>query len=407
MHQPRRTRASKDGRIRSALRTLLESEASGGLVLMGGAAVAVVVANSPAAPVYLELLKAQVLGLSVLHWINDALMALFFLLVGLEIKREMLDGQLSTWPRRALPLIAAVGGMIVPAFIYVALNWSTPDKLPGWAIASSTDIAFALGVLSLLGQRVPVSLKLFLTTLAILDDLGAIAIIALFYTADLSILMLGLSSVTLLVLAALNWRGVERLWPYLLIGVGLWFFTLKSGVHATLAGVALAFTVPLQRNPGRPEASERPLIQLERRLQPLVAFAIVPIFGFANAGVSFTGMSVSALLDPVLYGVALGLFVGKQLGVFAFAWAAIRLGVAELPARASWTQFYGVALICGIGFTMSLFIGMLAFPTSRELQDTVKIGVLVGSLASALIGSALLQAAPPQRPSGDDAIETN
>ena len=407
MHQPRRTRASKDGRIRSALRTLLESEASGGLVLMGGAAVAVVVANSPAAPVYLELLKAQVLGLSVLHWINDALMALFFLLVGLEIKREMLDGQLSTWPRRALPLIAAVGGMIVPAFIYVALNWSTPDKLPGWAIASSTDIAFALGVLSLLGQRVPVSLKLFLTTLAILDDLGAIAIIALFYTADLSILMLGLSSVTLLVLAALNWRGVERLWPYLLIGVGLWFFTLKSGVHATLAGVALAFTVPLQRNPGRPEASERPLIQLERRLQPLVAFAIVPIFGFANAGVSFTGMSVSALLDPVLYGVALGLFVGKQLGVFAFAWAAIRLGVAELPARASWTQFYGVALICGIGFTMSLFIGMLAFPTSRELQDTVKIGVLVGSLASALIGAALLQAAPPQRPSGDDAIETN
>ena len=315
MHQPRRTRASKDGRIRSALRTLLESEASGGLVLMGGAAVAVVVANSPAAPVYLELLKAQVLGLSVLHWINDALMALFFLLVGLEIKREMLDGQLSTWPRRALPLIAAVGGMIVPAFIYVALNWSTPDKLPGWAIASSTDIAFALGVLSLLGHRVPVSLKLFLTTLAILDDLGAIAIIALFYTADLSILMLGLSSVTLLVLAALNWRGVERLWPYLLIGVGLWFFTLKSGVHATLAGVALAFTVPLQRNPGRPEASERPLIQLERRLQPLVAFAIVPIFGFANAGVSFTGMSVSALLDPVLYGVALGLFVGKQLVV--------------------------------------------------------------------------------------------
>jgi NhaA family Na+:H+ antiporter len=388
-------------RIRSALRTLLESEASGGLVLMGGAAVAVVLANSPAAPVYFESLKADVLGMSVLHWINDALMAPFFLLVGLEIKREMLDGLLATWPRRALPSIAAVGGMIVPAFIYVALNWSTPDKLPGWAIPSSTDIAFALGVLSLLGPRVPVSLKLFLTTLAILDDLGAIAIIALFYTADLSILMLGLSSVTLLVLAGLNWRGVDRLWPYLLIGVVLWYFTLKSGVHATVAGVALAFTIPLQRAPGRLEASGRPLIRLERRLQPWVAFAIVPIFSFANAGVSFVGASVSALLDPVLYGIVLGLFVGKQLGVFAFAWAAIRLGLAEPPARASWMHLYGVALICGIGFTMSLFIGILAFPTSRELQDTVKIGVLAGSLASALIGAALLWAAPRQRPSRD------
>jgi Na+:H+ antiporter, NhaA family len=394
MHQPTRARAPKDGRIRSALRTLLESEASGGLVLMGGAAVALVVANSPAAPVYVESLNVYVLGLSILHWINDALMALFFLLVGLEVKREMLDGQLSTWPRRALPGVAAVGGMIVPAFIYVALNWSTPDKLPGWAIPSSTDIAFALGVLSLLGPRVPVSLKLFLTTLAILDDLGAIAIIALFYTADLSVLMLGLGSVTLLVLAGLNWRGVDRLWPYLLIGVVLWLFTLKSGIHATLAGVALAFTIPLQRTPGRPEASGRPLIRLERRLQPWVAFAIVPIFGFANAGVSFAGVSVSGLLDPVLYGIALGLFVGKQLGVFAFAWAAIRLGLAELPARASWTHLYGVALICGIGFTMSLFIGMLAFPTSRELQDTVKIGVLAGSLASALIGAALLRVSP-------------
>jgi NhaA family Na+:H+ antiporter len=403
MHQPTRTRAPKDGRIRSALRGLLESGAAGGLVLVGGAALAIVVANSPAAPAYFDSLKAHVLGLSVLHWINDALMALFFLLVGLEIKREMLDGLLSTWPRRALPAIAAIGGMILPALIYIALNWSTPDKLRGWAIPSSTDIAFALGVLSLLGPRVPVSLKLFLTTLAILDDLGAIAIIALFYSADLSVLMLGLSGVTLLVLVGLNWRGVDRLWPYLLIGVVLWVFTFKSGVHTTLAGVALAFTVPLQR----PEASGSPLIRLERRLQPWVAFAIVPIFGFANAGVTFAGVSVPALVDPVLYGIALGLFVGKQLGVFGFAWAAIRLGVAELPARASWTHLYGVALICGIGFTMSLFIGMLAFPTSRELQDIVKIGVLAGSLASALIGAALLWATPRQRSSGDDVIETN
>jgi Na+:H+ antiporter, NhaA family len=401
MHQPTRTRAPKDGRIQSALRGLLESKASGGLVLIGGAAVALVVANSPAAPVYFDALKAHVLGLSVLRCINDALMALFFLLVGLEIKREMLDGLLSTWPRRALPAIAAMGGMIAPALVYVALNWSAPDKLRGWAIPSSTDIAFALGVLSLLGPRVPVSLKLFLTTLAILDDLGAIAIIALFYTDDLSFRMLGLSGVTLLVLVGLNWRGVGRLWPYLLIGVALWFFTLKSGVHATLAGVALAFTIPLQHTPGRPEASGCPLIRLERRLQPLVAFAILPIFGFANTGVSFAGVSVSALMDPVLYGIAFGLFVGKQLGVFGFAWAAIRLGVAELPARASWMHLYGVAVICGIGFTMSLFIGMLAFPTSRELQDMVKIGVLAGSVASASIGAALLRAAPRQSSSGD------
>jgi Na+:H+ antiporter, NhaA family len=392
MHQATPTVTLKAGRIRSVLRTLLDSEASGGLVLMAVALLALVVANSPAASVYFATLKTYVLGLSVLHWINDALMALFFLLVSLEIKREMLDGQLSTWRRRALPGIAAAGGMIVPALLYLAVNWRTPETLRGWAIPSATDIAFALGVLALLGPRVPVSLKVFLTALAILDDLGAIAIIAVFYTADLSLLMLGLSAATLLVLAGLNWRGVERLWPYVLIGVALWFFVLQSGVHATLAGVALAFTIPLQRTPGRPEAATCPLIHLEHGLQPWVAFAVIPIFGFANAGVSFAGMNAAALLNPVTLGIALGLFVGKQLGVFAFAWLAIRFRLAELPRRASWIQFYGVALLCGIGFTMSLFIGLLAFAVSPELQDEVKIGVLIGSLASAVAGAALLRA---------------
>jgi len=393
MHEVILTSALKGGRIRSTLRTLLDSEASGGLVLMAVAAFALVVANSPAAAIYFTTLKTYVLGLSVLHWVNDALMALFFLLVGLEIKREMLDGQLSTWRRRALPGIAAAGGMIVPVLVYVALNWSTPETLPGWAIPSATDIAFALGMMSLLGSRVPVSLKLFLTALAVLDDLGAIAIIAVFYTANVSVLMLGLSAAALVVLASLNWSGVERLWPYLLIGIALWFFVLQSGVHATLAGVALAFTIPLQCTPGRPEAAGCPLIRLEHALQPWVAFAVIPIFGFANAGVSLGNMS---LLHPLGLGIALGLFVGKQLGVFAFAWLAIRLRLAELPAWATWTQFYGVALLCGIGFTMSLFIGLLAFPTSPEFHDEVKIGVLAGSLASALAGAALLRAARPK-----------
>ena len=378
------------GRIRTALRAFMAYEAGGGLVLMATAALALVIANSALAPAYFGLLQTYVAGLSVLHWINDALMAVFFLLVGLEIKREMLDGQLSTWSRRALPGVAAVGGMIVPALIYVGFNAGTPETLRGWAIPSATDIAFALGVLALLGPRVPVSLKVFLTALAILDDFGAVAIIAVFYTAELSLPMLGLSALTLVALMAMNAGGIQRLWPYLALGVVLWSFVLQSGVHATLAGVALAVTIPLRRTPARPEAAESPLIRLEHALQPWVAFAIVPIFGFANAGVSFAGMSPAALLSPVPLGIALGLFVGKQVGVFAFAWAAIRMRLADVPANASWAQLYGVAILCGIGFTMSLFIGLLAFPASPELQDAVKIGVLVGSVASALAGAALL-----------------
>jgi NhaA family Na+:H+ antiporter len=392
----RTTRALKI-RPRSALRAFLNGEAAGGLVLMGVAVLALVVANSPLASGYFGVLDSDILGLSILHWINDALMAVFFLLVGLEIKREMFDGQLSTWARRALPGIAAIGGMIVPGAIYIAFNAGSPATLRGWAIPAATDIAFALGVLSLLGPRVPVSLKLFLTALAILDDLGAVAIIAVFYAADLSLPMLGLAALTLAVLAGLNRFGVVRLWPYCLLGIGLWFFVLKSGVHATIAGVVLALTVPLRSTPGRPEALDSPLHQLEHGLQPWVAFCIVPVFGFANAGVSFEGFDASTLLGPVPLGIALGLFLGKQLGVFAFAWAAIRAGLADLPANATWVQLYGVALLCGIGFTMSLFIGLLAFPASPDLTDATKIGVLAGSLASALAGTLLLRFARPER----------
>lgn len=380
----------------SALRDFLHSEAAGGIVLMVVAALALVVANSPAAPLYFGVLKSYVLGLSVLHWINDALMAVFFLLVGLEIKREMLDGQLSSWARRALPGFAALGGMIAPALVYVGFNLGSPDTLRGWAIPAATDIAFALGVLSLLGSRVPASLKIFLTALAILDDLGAVIIIAIFYTAELSGLYLGLAAATLAALIALNRLGMMRLAPYLLLGAALWYFTLKSGVHATLAGVALALTIPLTPSPARPDSTTSPLHRLEHGLHPWVAFLIIPIFGFANAGVSFAGLGLSTLGQAVPLGIMLGLFLGKQIGVFGFGWLAIRTGLADLPARASWAQFYGIALLCGIGFTMSLFIGLLAFTASEALQDQTKIGVLAGSLLSGICGWLLLRLAKPE-----------
>jgi NhaA family Na+:H+ antiporter len=375
----------------SAMRDFLNSEAAGGIILMAVALAAIVIANSPAAPLYFGALNRYVFGLSILHWINDALMAVFFLLVGLEIKREFLDGQLSSWSRRALPGFAALGGMVAPALIYIAINSGSPENLRGWAIPAATDIAFALGVLSLLGPRVPVSLKVFLTALAILDDLGAVIIIAIFYTADLSGLMLGLAAATLALLFVLNRLGVSRLLPYLALGALLWYLVLKSGVHATLAGVALALTIPLAPSPGAPDRAASPLHRLEHGLHPFVAFLIVPIFGFANAGVSFAGVGASALLDPLPLGVMLGLFLGKQIGVFGFGWAAIRAGLADLPAGASWPQFYGIALLCGIGFTMSLFIGLLAFPASPALQDQTKIGVLAGSLIAGVAGWALLR----------------
>jgi NhaA family Na+:H+ antiporter len=382
----------------SLMRRFFDSEASGGLILMGVTVIALVIANSPLTDAYFGLLKTYVLGLSILHWINDALMAVFFLLVGLEIKREMLDGQLSTWPRRMLPGIAALGGMLVPALVYLAITWNEPQLHHGWAIPAATDIAFALGVLAILGPKVPKSLTIFLTALAILDDLGAIIIIALFYTSDLSLMMLGAAAFCLVALVAFNRFGIVSLLPYLAVGAVLWFFVLKSGIHATLAGVALALTIPLQAQPKKTKAEDSPLHRLEHALQPWVAYAIIPIFGLANAGVSLSGLSLDAILSPLPLGIALGLFIGKQVGVFAFSALAIRLNLADVPAGATRLQCYGVALLCGIGFTMSLFIGALAFPGRPELGDATKIGVLMGSALSALAGYMLLSIAPRERP---------
>lgn len=364
------------------------AESAGGLVLMAAALAALIVANSPLADSYFAALHAVFAGLSVSHWINDGLMAIFFMLVGLEIKREVLAGQLASWSQRALPGFAALGGMLVPALIYVAFNWGRPDTIGGWAIPAATDIAFALGVLSLLGKRVPLSLKIFLSALAILDDLGAVLIIALFYTSDLSIPMLLAALGSIAVLVALNRLGVKKLLPYLIVGALLWFFMLQSGIHATLAGVALALCIPL----GKPDEEARsPLLQLEEKLHPWVAFAVVPIFGFANAGVSLSGITADKLVDPVPLGVALGLLVGKQVGIFAMAALAIRAGLARLPDGSNWGQLYGVAALCGIGFTMSLFIGALAFPGTPELVDEVKVGVLIGSVLSAVLGVVVLR----------------
>lgn len=363
------------------------AESAGGLTLMAAAFAALVVANSPWAAVYFSTLHVKFAGLSIEHWINDGLMAVFFMLVGLEIKREMLAGQLSSWSQRALPGFAALGGMIVPALIYLLINWGNKETVGGWAIPAATDIAFALGVLSLLGKRVPISLKIFLSALAILDDLGAVLIIALFYTSDLSVGMLIASLCVTFMLIALNRCGVRKLLPYLILGALLWFLMLQSGIHATLAGVIIALCIPMgDRNDER----RSPLLYLEEKMHPWVAFAVVPIFGFANAGVSLAGITPANLIDPVPLGVALGLLLGKQLGVFGLAALAIRYGVAKLPEGCNWQQLYGVALLCGIGFTMSLFIGALAFPNAPHLVDEVKVGVLLGSILSAIFGVIVL-----------------
>ncbi|GFM52437.1 Na(+)/H(+) antiporter NhaA 1 [Pseudomonas cichorii] len=380
--------SSETPRAVAILARFLASESAGGIVLMGAALAALIVANSPLASGYFAILHSVWLGLSVELWINDGLMAIFFLMVGLEIKREVLAGGLATWEQRALPGFAAAGGMLVPALIYLAINWGNAQTIGGWAIPAATDIAFALGVLSLLGKRVPTSLKVFLAALAILDDLGAVTIIAFFYSSGLNLPMLLASFATLALLVVMNRLKVRRLLPYLITGALLWFFVLQSGVHATLAGVALALCIPL----GKPEEEARsPLLFLEEKLHYWVAFAIVPVFGFANAGVSLAGISVDNLLDPVPLGVALGLFVGKQIGVFLAALLAIRAGLAVLPQGSNWVQLYGVALLCGIGFTMSLFIGNLAFPGAAHLVDEVKIGVLMGSGLAAIAGVLLLR----------------
>ncbi|WP_174047950.1 Na+/H+ antiporter NhaA [Agrobacterium tumefaciens] len=390
---------SNPGRINSTLRKFLDNEASGGLVLMAVALLAIITANSPLAEDYFHILYVYIGPLNLQHWINDALMAVFFLMVGLEIKREMLDGQLSTWSRRVLPGAAAAGGMLFPALFYVLLNRDNPAGLQGWAIPTATDIAFALGVLSLFGSRVPASLKIFLAALAIIDDLGAVIVIALFYTADLNL--------TALIGAALVWGNllifnkmkVKVLWPYLVVGAVLWVLVFASGVHATLAGVMLALTIPLKLTPGTPEAApeESPLHRLEHALHKPVAFIIVPIFGFANAGVSLSGLSLSVFSEPLTMGVAGGLVLGKLVGVLGVVTLLVKLGLAQLPAQASWGQVTGTALLCGIGFTMSLFIGLLAF-NDPSVQDHVKIGILMGSLVSGVAGAIILTLSSRRQP---------
>jgi Na+:H+ antiporter, NhaA family len=386
---------------RPAARTIIEEffrlEAAGGVLLVVASIVALAWANTPWRALYTDLLSVPVgvrvgalsLDKPLLLWINDALMAIFFLLVGLEIKREVLQGELSSIRQAALPCVAAVGGMLGPALVYSAINWGDPVTMHGWAIPAATDIAFSLGVLALLGARAPSSLKIFLLALAIIDDLGAIVVIALFYTEDLSVLSLGLAAAGLVALLVLNLAGVKRIAPYALVGIFLWVCVLKSGVHATLAGVALGFAIPLR---GGKVDGDSPLRHLEHALHPWVTYGILPVFAFANAGVSLTGLSLSAVLDPVTVGIALGLFLGKQIGVMGSTWIAVRLGIGSAPAGTSWLQFYGMALLTGIGFTMSLFIGTLAFK-APELTDAVRIGVLSGSLACAVAGYLVLYAA--------------
>ncbi|MFB4394137.1 MULTISPECIES: Na+/H+ antiporter NhaA [unclassified Pseudomonas] len=381
--------------MRNLINRFLQLEAAGGLLLIAAAVVALVINNSPLSHFYTGFLNVPVavqigaleIAKPLLLWINDGLMALFFLLIGLEVKREVVDGHLSKPSQIILPATAAVGGMVVPALIYWFINRDNPASMAGWAIPTATDIAFALGVLALLGKRVPVSLKLFLMTLAIIDDLGAIIIIALFYSGTLSSLALMLAGACLVALLAMNRLGVVRLAPYLLVGLVLWVCVLKSGVHATLAGVALALCIPL-RTLSKQQAS--PLLTLEHALHPWVAYAILPLFAFANAGVSLAGVTFESFTHPVPLGIAAGLLLGKMVGVFGLTWIAVKLRLAALPAGANWGQVMGVAILCGIGFTMSLFVGSLAFvPGSSDYAGMDRMGILTGSLFAALLGYAV------------------
>ncbi|MGF7153198.1 Na+/H+ antiporter NhaA [Novosphingobium gossypii] len=379
----------------SALRRFLHGQASAGIVLMATAAVALALANSPLLHAYEAVLHIHMGPLSLAHWVNDGLMAIFFLLVGLEIKREMLDGELSTWSRRVLPGIAALGGMAVPALVFVAFNRGA--TINGWAIPAATDIAFALGVISLLGQRVPGSLRIFLAALAIIDDLGAVVIIALFYTAGISVPHLAGAAAVVAALVALNRFGVRSLTPYLLLGSVLWVLVLRSGIHATLAGVVLALTIPMDTTPAQSDRDAvSPLHRLEKALHVPVGFLVVPLFALANAGVPFLSLPAEALAAPVTLGVALGLLLGKPVGVFGFSALAVRFGLADMPAHAGRLQMLGVALLCGIGFTMSLFIALLAFPDAPMLQSEAKIGILAGSLLSGVLGYVVLRFANRQ-----------
>ncbi len=363
-----------------------------GLVLVGATVAALGVANSPLAPLYHDVLHRDVVGLAVIHWVNDGLMALFFLLVGLEIKRELVVGALATAASRLLPGAAALAGMIVPAALYVALTIGHPTAQRGWAIPAATDIAFALAVVAALGPRVPPQLRVFLTAVAIIDDLGAIVVIGLFYTAQLHLALLVAAAGGIALLAALNRLGVHRLWPYLAIGVPIWLAVQQSGLHATLAGVAVALTIPLRDGVGS-DAATGPLVRLEHLLAPLVAFGVVPVFGFANAGIHLGRDAVALLFTPIPLAIVAALVVGKQAGVFAIVRLAGASGVAPRPAGTSWRQMHGVALLCGIGFTMSLFIAGLAFGEGSANDTMAKLGILIGSLVSAVAGYVALRRA--------------
>jgi NhaA family Na+:H+ antiporter len=389
----------KSKRLKGAL-DFVQHEASGGVMLLAAALLALFLANSPLAFLYGALLDTPVsvrvgalaLDKNLLHWVNDGLMAIFFFHVGLEIKRELLVGELSSVKQASLPVIGALGGMIVPALIYVAINANDARALGGWAIPTATDIAFAVGVLALVGSRVPPALKVFLLALAIIDDIGAIVIIAIFYTYHLSFEALALAAIGVAVLAMLNRGGVTRIAPYVLTGIFIWVCVLKSGVHATLAGVVTAFAVPISGGSGRDANGNSPAAHLQESLHPWVNFCVLPAFAYANAGVSLAGVTFAHLASPIPLGIALGLFIGKPIGVFCFSWAAIQLRIATRPEGAGWTQLLGAAVLAGIGFTMSLFIGMLAFPEPQYAAD-IRIGVLCGSILSAVLGYVILRRA--------------
>jgi len=376
------------------LREFLQLESAAGIMLIVSAALALITVNSPMGWLYSQALGTNLtvelggygIDKPILLWINDGLMAFFFLLVGLEIKREMLRGQLSTREQAILPAVAAFGGLIVPALIFVSINWNNPENIRGWAIPSATDIAFALGVISLLGKRVPEPLKVCLVALAIIDDLAAIVIVALFYTAQVHGIYLLMAVVALIALVIFNRRGVNALAPYLAVGLALWFFLLKSGVHATLAGVTIALTIPIR---GRGESKASPLHSLEHSLHPWVAFGILPVFAFANSGLPLSGISPGSLLEPVTLGIGTGLFVGKQVGVMVATTMAVAAGLCSLPPGVNWRQYYGMAVVTGIGFTMSLFIGNLAF-TDASMSGVIRLGVIGGSLLSGVVGYLVL-----------------
>ena len=384
----------------SALRRFLTSEASGGVLLMLAAAAAMLIANIGLYDDYHGLLHHKVswtavAKLDTLHlWINDGLMAIFFFFVGLEIKREFIDGRLSTWDKRRLPVIAAFAGMVVPACIYLIVAGGVPGLTDGWAIPAATDIAFAIGVLALLGKRAPTSLKLFLLTVAIVDDMGAVAIIAVAYTKGLAIGWLAAAAGVLAVMYLLNRTKVYKLWPYIGLALILWYCVLQSGVHATIAGVLAAMMVPIIVTPGAPDSKVSPVHRLEHYIAPWSAYAIIPLFGFANAGVQMGDLTIGQFFDPLPLGIALGLFLGKQIGIFGAIWLAVKTGFASTLRGATWLQTYGVALLCGIGFTMSLFISELAFKGQTTLLEEAKVGILMGSILSAIVGYTLLRFAP-------------